>query len=47
MKIYTDDIGLEWWNKWKSIIKKIIELSPAVPTKQTKDNAVIGERKAA
>ena len=28
------DMGaLDWWNKWKLIIKNIIEISPAEPTK--------------
>jgi hypothetical protein len=28
------DYALEWWNKYKAIIKSIIELSPALPTKE-------------
>ena len=23
---------LEWWRKWKPVLKQIIEISPAVPT---------------
>lgn len=26
--------ALEWWRKWKPILRQIIEISPAVPTKQ-------------
>ena len=25
--------ALEWWNKWKDIIKNIIDISPCEPTK--------------
>ena len=27
-----DDEALDWWRKWKDIILKIIEVSPATPT---------------
>ena len=30
--------ALDWWNKWKDIIKNIIEISPCEPTKQAIDN---------
>lgn len=33
-----DSGALEWWKKWKPILQSIIELSPAVPTKE-KENA--------
>ena len=28
-----DNGALEWWNKWKDILFKIVEMSPAEPTK--------------
>ena len=31
-----DSGALEWWNKWKDIIKSIIEISPCEPTKPIK-----------
>ena len=27
-----DDEALDWWHKWKNVIFKIIEMSPATPT---------------
>uniref|UniRef100_UPI00037ECABD pentapeptide repeat-containing protein n=1 Tax=Leptospira santarosai TaxID=28183 RepID=UPI00037ECABD len=29
-----DDNALEFWRKWKSVLRNIIEISPAAPTKQ-------------
>ncbi|MDI7165936.1 hypothetical protein [Leptospira santarosai] len=38
-----DPNALQFWRKWKDVLRKIIEISPAAPTKQIESAAHVGK----